>query len=200
METSKIITVIFSTFLGAGLGFLAKSYFSRMSFRQSTIESVVKRYLDARDEICELVANCAVKANPKDENWLTDTRNSISIAYYKYFDYMPAEIIKELICLQACLRDKKNRLHKIESENLMLLNKNDIEAFCEKISTLKNVAHAIIYNLYNGDEDEKRKKRIEYQARHTLVNINIFFTEENLTSLALFRPKSHSRALRRAGR
>ncbi len=189
---SKIYTILISTFLGAGLGFLAKSYFVRLGFRQSTIESIVNRYLDARDELCALVAECAVKTDSQDEQWLNETRKSISLAYYKYYDYMPNEVIKELICLQACLKDSNNRLYKIHAEKLRRIEKNDLQIFCETIATFKNIAPAIYFNLHNGAESDMRDHRIEYQARHTLININRYFTEKNLTSLNLFRPKAHN--------
>lgn len=195
METSKIIAMLFSAFIGAGLGFLTQSYLSRLSFRQKTIESVVKRYLDARDEICELVAGCAVNSNPGDENWLKERRNSISFAYYKYFDYIPEEVIKELICLQACLKDGQNRLHKIDGRNLMLINEKDLEGFCKTISTLDNISHAIYYNMKHCSGYKRRENNIEYQARHALMNINKFFTEQNLTSLELFKPKSQTKKI-----
>lgn len=192
---SKLITIIVSSILGAGFGFLAKSYFARLSFRQSTIESIVTRYLDARDELCSILAECAVKSDATNDEWLLDVRNKISLSYYKFFDYIPKEVLRELICFQACLKDPNNQLYKAENESLRLIAKADLKEFCENISTFTNIAPAIYMNLHNGEESFRRNNRIEYQARHALMNINKYFTEENLTSLELYAPKSRKKAL-----
>lgn len=197
---SKIITIVVSSILGAGFGFLAKSYFARLSFRQSTIESIVTRYLDARDELCSILAECAVKSDATDDEWLLDVRNKISLSYYKFFDYIPKEVLRELICFQACLKDPKNQLYKVEDESLCLIAPEDLKGFCENISTFTNLAPAIYMNLHNGEENFRKSNRVEYQARHALMNINKYFTEENLTSLELFAPKSHNKALQRINR
>ena len=165
------------------MGFLAKAYFNRLSFRQSNIESIINRFLNSRDEICEILAECAVYANSEDEEWLEHNRNLLSLAYYKFYDYMPYEIIQEFICLQACLKDPENRLYMAENHSLRRVRAIDLETFCKEISTFKNLAPAIFYNLHHGSIIEIRNHRIEYQARHALVEINKRFTEENLTFL-----------------
>ncbi|MBI5539302.1 MAG: hypothetical protein HY951_04535 [Bacteroidia bacterium] len=188
---SKILLLVLSSLIGAGLGFIAQSYFNKLRFRQSTTESIVKRYLDARDELCTLVAECAVNANSQDSEWLNRTLNSISLSYYKFFDYMPKLVIKEMICLQACLKGAGKILYKLEGENLCPIESNDLENFCRNIATLENIAYALYFNLHNGSEEKLCNHRIEYQARQALMNINKHFTEKNLTSLSLFRPKGH---------
>lgn len=47
----KILAALVSALIGAGCGFLAKSYFTRLEFKQGMTEAVVTRYLDARDKL-----------------------------------------------------------------------------------------------------------------------------------------------------
>ncbi len=186
---AKLLTILVSSILGAGLGFIAKSYFSRLSFKQRTVESIVERYLDVRDLLCGIIAECATHPNVEDAAWMKKIQHDLSMAYYQYYDYIPHKVVQEVICLQACVKDPHNRLYQIHEGALGYLDSADLEAFCLRIASFRNNAHAMMANLHHGAEEKVRNHRIEYQARHTLKFINQYFTEENLTSLTLFRPK-----------
>lgn len=185
----KILTIVLGSLVSAWLGFLAKTYFVNLSFRQNAIEAVVTRYLDARDDISDLLADCAVDAKARDTDWLLSMEQAIGHAYYKYFDYMPNEVIQELLCLQVCIHDAGNHLYKIEDGNLKWLDDSDLASFCETIARVGNIAPTIYYKLKSDVLDDICSRRIEYQAKYVLMNMNMYFTEENLTSLSLFRPK-----------
>lgn len=185
----KLLTVFVSTLLGAGVGFLAKSYFTRLSFQQRTIESIVERYLDVRDKLCGLIAECATHPDVDDSAWMNKIQRDLSMAYYQYYDYIPHEVVQEIICLQACVKDPKNRLHNIRDDALEYLDDSEVQNFCESFASFRNNVHAMLVNLHHGADSKIRNHRIEYQARHTLRFINQYFTEDNLTSLVLFRPK-----------
>lgn len=193
---SKIYTILIGVLLGSALGFLTQSYLARVSLRSKILESLVNRYLSARDEVCAIVASCTIGVNSSDSKWVRSKQDSLCLIYYKYYDYIPQEVIRELICLQACLADQENRLFEVRDNELCPVTQSQLPIFCDHIALLSNIAHALYYNLHNGTSESIRGNRIEYQARHVLVMVNRYFTEANLSSLHLVASKHSAYAAR----
>lgn len=193
MIESKVVVAIVSALIGSGLGFLAKSYFLRLGLKHKITDTIIIRYLDIRDEICKIVSDCAVDPNVTDKAWREGKIVEIGKAYYKYFDYVPNEIIRELICLQACLKVEGSHLYKSEGSDMARIKQEEIEAFTYVISSFGNYAHAIYFNLMFSDPSARQNYRVEYQARHVLIAINRIFTEDNLLSID-FLKKTNSYA------
>lgn len=187
----KIFIAITSAILGAVLGVFVKTFVAHIGFRHKIIENIVSRYLDARDSICEIVAECATFKDDFDLTniWLDEKRLNISKLYYQYYDYIPTKAIHALICFQACLKDRHNRFYSIKDNNLVVSGECEIADIMKSISLLENIKLAAVFNINRSDQEISRRYRIEYQARYTLTVINENFTEENLSSLRLFKPK-----------
>lgn len=182
----KVILVL----LGGLVGFLSKSLISRMSFKYSTTGCIVERYLDARDQLCKEISKCAVESASDDDGWLDERKYDLSRLYYQYYDYFPNEIIQELVCLQSCLESKGERLYLIDKCEMKTANEEDVEHICDRISTVRNFAPALLMNLIKTKGYELNAHRIHYQSRYTLIMINQYFTEQNLMSLNFYKPKA----------
>ncbi|MFQ3245353.1 MAG: hypothetical protein ACI9SP_002000 [Arenicella sp.] len=192
MIESKVVIAIISALIGSALGFLAKSHFLKLSLKHKLTDTIINRYLDIRDEISKIVSDCAVGPNVMDESWRHSKINELGRAYYQFFDYVPHEIIRELTCLQFCLKVEGDYLYKSQGNNLTRVKQEDLEEFCYAISSFGNYSHAIYFNLMFSKDSDKRNFRVEYQARHVLMMINRFFTEENLSNIEFLKPKNYS--------
>lgn len=187
---ANITIALGSVVVGAGLGLLTQAYLFRLNVRRSAVDVVIRRYLDARDQICAVLAECTLDRDDMDRAWLREQRVNITRLYYQYYDYIPSEVIQALICFQACLRSRNNHLFQIRRNCIVRVDADHLEDLIAAVSLVSNLQLPLRVALEYASPKSARLIRVQLQARYTLVMINRYFTEKNLTSLRLLKARS----------
>ena len=130
----KIILPLLTLFLGTLFGLILSIIKTNITHRKDIINKIIDEYFDAREIICETLSkltNLKISSNDKidSEKYLND----ISKLYFKYYDFLPKQILQNFHCLHACLSDKENRLFTIKEDQLFLVEDSEIHNFLKEI-------------------------------------------------------------------
>lgn len=185
-----VITLVAGTFLGL----LTSVCISYLQHKQDITVKVIEQYFAAREQLCDqlsTLANLQVTSSGQLEaKTLAEYQENVSKLFYKYYDFLPPEVLKEMLCLYTCLSDKENRLYRHENNCLFLIENKALEAFVERISLVDNFKYYAPIPLKNKNSHVRRAASISYQARSVLVSINHHFTIQHLISWNRYLPKS----------
>lgn len=185
-----IITLVVGTFLGL----LPSIYLAYFQHKQDITGKVLDQYFAAREQLCDqlsALANLLVTNSCQlDVKIVAEYQENVSKLFYKYYDLLPPEVLKEMLCLHTCLSDKENRLYKHENNFVLLIEDQDIEGFIEGISLIDNFKYYAAIPLRSKDSHIRRSASINYQARSVLVSINRHFTVQHFISWNRYLQKS----------
>lgn len=176
------------------MGLLASVCIAYLQHKQDITIKIIEQYFAAREQLCDqlsALANLQVTSSCKlDTATLAEYQENISKLFYKYYDFLPPEVLKEMLCLHACLSDKENRLYKHENNCLILIEDKDIEGFIGQISLIDNFKYYAPIPLESKDPNIRRAASVNYQARSVLVSMNYHFTIQHLRSWNRYLQKS----------
>lgn len=192
-----IILPLLTLALGAFLGLLTSIYITHNQHRHDVTIKVVEKYFGARELLCDMLSNLASLqlTNNVDIASLPEYKKELSKLFYKYYDFLPVKVLREIVCLYACLSDRENRLFMFKEQKgkddlLLLMTDSDIEGFIKKISVIENFESYALIPLKSKDSNMRRTASINYQARSVLQTINGYFTIQNLLSWSKHLQKS----------
>ena len=119
----KSILPIITLVLGLAIGFISNVVLTYIRQRHEITIKIVEQYFKAREELCNKLSVLATLKSDQmlTESEIADIRKEILILYYKYYDFIPAEVLHELNCLHACLGDKKHRLFKYSDNKILVI-------------------------------------------------------------------------------
>lgn len=174
-----LISVVFVSILSL----ISNIVIIRFSQRENLTSKIIEKYFEVRNEICEKLSDLAnlKEINIITEEKISESREQVSKMFYKYYDFLPDEVLYELICLYCTLNDRGHRLYRINKRRLELLNKNDLENYVKESSLLKNTYHSTYVMLNSKDINIRKAVSINAQARKVLDAMNDFFSLESLT-------------------
>jgi hypothetical protein len=182
---------IVTLLLGGMIGFLSSFLTTYLQQRNNVTAKIVEQYFKVREDICEKLselANLGVDSNI-DDTYILSIKSDMSKLYFKYYDFLPREVLIELNCLYACLSDSQNRLFKCKNNCLLPLEDSELETFIEQISLVENFRYYAMVPLKSSSDIVRKSASVNYQARSVLRALNKYFTIKDLMSWARHLPK-----------
>lgn len=182
---------IFSLIIGTVLGFISSLIISYFKQRYDISLKLIAKYFEIKEELTDKLSILASLENTNDLNGLSfiKIKQEISILYYKYYDFLPSEILTEILCLYSCLSDKKNKLYQSKDNCILPLTDSDLKEFIERISLIENFRYYALVRLKSNDDTVRIAAAISYQARSVLIAINKYFNIKDLMSWSRYLPK-----------
>lgn len=186
--------------VGALVGFLSSFLLARHQHRVAQEAKILEEFFSVRRALCSVLAKLAnlEMDGPLDEADLAEKRAELSRIYFSHFDLLPADVLRELTCLYACLKDTNHRLYGCSGDLLRPLSKEEIIETVDRYSILRNFRiYARLFLL--GEEHIKGgfEISINLQARKVLLTLNNYFNLDNLMYPAATLRKPLARKLRR---
>lgn len=175
----QLITPIISVVLVALFGLISNFIIIRMNQRQSISNKMIEHYINIREEITSKISNLA-SYKPANTDLVLNSSLDISKLYYKYYDFLPQEVLNELLCLYSTLIDKNNRIYRIKNSALYLIEETDLEEYIISTTPIPNSKFYTYYLLNSKDVTTMKITCVALQARKVLNTMNIFFTPDNL--------------------
>jgi hypothetical protein len=187
----SLILPLITLVVGAVLGFLTSAWMERSRQRHDVVVKILEQYFKIREQICDEIGELAHLqiGSPLDDQSLITKRDTISKLFYKYYDFLPAEVLQEMNCLYACLTDKRNRIFRCKDNRLLPLQDSEIESFVESISLVDNFKYYALVPLNSSDANIRRGASVNYQARSVLRAINESFSLDSLMGWVKKLPK-----------
>lgn len=184
LEYIEIIPIL-SVIIVSILGIITNIIVIRYSQKQNILSKLVDRYFVIRDNITHILSDYVSLKTTNDYSveQLNIYCNQVSKIYYEYYDFLPKEVLHELICLYANLSDTEHRLYTMKDHSLALLEKKDMDEFLQNITIIDNNKQFIYYNLFGNDAMKKKFTSINIQSRKVLSTMNQYFTLNNLLYL-----------------
>lgn len=182
---------IITLLLGGIIGFLSSFLTTYLQQRNNVTAKIVEQYFKVREDICgklSELANLGIDSNV-DEAYLLSIKSDMSKLYFKYYDFLPREVLIEMNCLYACLSDSQNRLFRCKNNCLLPLEDSELETFIEQISLVENFRYYAMVPLKSSSDIVRKSASVNYQARSVLRALNKYFTIKDLMSWAMHLPK-----------
>ena len=173
------------------LGFLSSIWIERFRQRNTLTVRILEQYFKIREDICDEISeltNLQIGALLDDE-FLDNKRGKLSRYYYKYYDFLPKDVLQALNCLHACLSDERNRIFVCRENTLYPIRDTEIEDFIEQISLVRNFKYYALVPLNSSDSNTRKSASINYQARYVLRIVNANFTLSSLMNWIKKLPK-----------
>lgn len=188
----SILTLI----LGIVLGLVSGMVTAYVRQRQAIGLKIVDQYFEVRKEVCAGISKLAsIPIGTRlDHAELQRTRVELVEAFYLHYDFLPTEVLRELICLHACLASPRSTIFCCRGRRLRPLAPEDVDAFLENIALVEELKAIGPINLASPLESVRRSARVSYQARTALQALNEHFTLRNLLRWDRFFVKAKRRA------
>lgn len=191
IESSGGVTAflpVITLLLGGVIGFFSSFLTTYLQQRSNVTTKIVEQYFKVREDICEKLSHLAnLGINSVID--LSSIKTELSKLYFKYYDFLPREVLIEMNCLYACLSDSQNRIFRCKNNSLLPLEDSELEMFIEQISLVENFRYYAMIPLKSNNEIIRKAASVNYQARNVLRAINKYFTIKDLTSWAKHLPK-----------
>lgn len=188
-----LITLVAGTFFGL----LTSLCIAYLQHKRDINLKIIEQYFEARGQLCDelsVLASLQIADDQKTPS-LHEHIETLEKLFYKYYDFLPSEVLVAMLCLQECLRDDGNNLYKHEDNCLLLMEERDFKRFIEQISLVDNGKYAARIRLKSKDPYVRRTAAINYQARSVLAGINRYFTIQNLVVWNRYLRKSEKTGL-----
>jgi hypothetical protein len=192
VDNIKAILPLLTLIVGLVVGFISNVILTYIRQKHDITIKIIEQYFKAREELCDqLSVLAALKSDQMlSENEISKVRQELLKLYYKYYDFMPIEVLHELNCLHACLGDKQHRLFKYYDNKVLLLKEPELSNFIERITFVDNLRYFAKIALNVEDESKRMSSSLNFQAKSVLRAINDTFTIKNLMSWVKFLPKN----------
>jgi|GEM_PF-3172638 len=184
MSEKLIVAFIAGAFgmIGAFIGYFA-SYFiekrkNSMAFNQKvfdTYDRVSQEIIEALAEITTFSVRIKSYSKEDIETW----KEKISYLSFKYYRYLPPEVLVEMNCLHSCLRDYGKSIYiarKDKNEKKYTIkqcrDKKDVDDFCDNITLVTNLKKIKEIAHKYGIEKVPKSIKINFQARMVVRRID----------------------------
>ena len=196
MPVNSALWPVILLFLGALLGIASSMFSARLQQRHQITKLLIERFFQVRDEISAIVSRYATlktdSQEPDSPGKLSMIAGNLSLIYYRYYDFIPKEVLIELNCLFVCLKDKKHRLFIQEGNRIIPLpdEEQKLYDFIKRVSLVDNFTFFALQAIRSGEERLRHSVSINCQARAVLASINKYFSPDRLYSFARYGKKT----------
>lgn len=185
IEVKDIIS-LFSIALVAVFGLITNFLVIKYTQKQNVSSKILDKYFAIRDSMVNVIGDFASLkiTDIYNEHQIDYYAKEITKLYYLYYDYLPKEVLQELICLHSNLSDKKHRLFIMKGNDVAFIeDEEEIVKLLDSMSIIENANHFIYYMLNNDEEVLKASVSINIQSRKVLMTMNKLFTVNNLIKI-----------------
>lgn len=114
---------------------------------------------------------------------LNKIKKEISCLYYRYYPFLPHDILLELNCMHSCLQSEGKVMYRVvgKSEHKTMSrckNPKDIINFCHDATLIDVGLHKLDNIIQNGEMPVHL--RLNFQARMVIRKIDVFFSNEKM--------------------
>ncbi len=196
MPGNSALWPVILLFLGALLGIASSMLSARLQQQHQITKLLIERFFMVRDEISAIVSRYASltteNQEPENREKLSLIAGRLSLIYYKYYDFIPKEVLLELNCLFVCLKDRKHRIFIQEGNRIIPLPDEEerVYNFIKEVSLVENFTFYAVQAVRSGNDRLKQSVSINCQARAVLASINRYFSPNRLYSFARYGKKS----------
>jgi hypothetical protein len=187
----QLIISLISIVLVSSLGLISNILIIRINQKQSISSKIIEQYLKIREEISDVISDLAALRTIGcfELESINNVSMNISKLYYKHYDFLPIEVLDDILCLHSTLIDKDNRIYRIKNKNIYIIEEIELEGYIESTSSIPNSKYFTYSLLKSNDDSVRRATCINLQARKALNTMNEFFTLANLISWVKHMPK-----------
>lgn len=178
----QLIIPLISVTLVAILGFVSNILIFRINQKQSISNKIIEQYFKIRDEITNKISDLATLKTIADvEIESIDMASAdISKLYYKHYDFLPIEVLNDILCLHSTLINKDNKIYRIRDKSIYEIEENELEDYIQSTSDISDSKYYTYCMLKSKDIKVRRATCINLQARKVLNTMNKFFTLDKL--------------------
>jgi len=186
---SEGLTIVLTAVIGATGGFFAYliSFFlekrkNMMAFNMLIFKTYDRITQDIIDVLIEMTSLHVSGNRHHTKEKIREWKEKLSFVYYKYYNYLPKEVLNEINCLHSCLIFEGKFLYVIKEKNNMVRSTDEDAIILFDDATLvsyegKRISDSI--RKYSVNRIPKSMK-INLQARRVITTISKFFGSEKI--------------------
>jgi hypothetical protein len=181
----KELLPIFTLIAGAALALLSTLVASSIQHRRTFAVKLLEQYLVVRQDVAEKVAplthiDVNLQLAPETRQQL---RDSISLLYYRHFDFLPEPVLNSLVRLQTCIDRPDIGPISIKNNMISAMPMEEIPEFVEECSLLRNAVLFAPVALTSNNPVVRHNYAVRLHARHVLFQMNKFASINSLLNL-----------------
>ena len=181
----KELLPVFTLIAGALLALLSTLVASYIQHRRIFAVKLLEQYLVVRQDVAATVApltNIKSDLQLSPETW-QEHKDSISMLYYRHFDFLPESVLNSLVRLQTCIENPDIGPIAITNNVISAMTKEDIPEFIEECTLLHNATLFAPIALTSSNPIVRRNYAVKLHARHVLFQMNKFASINSLLNL-----------------
>ena len=183
--TAQLLLPAIVAVLAAAIGALSAIFLQDRKRAHETTSKLLDKYLDVRDEVADMLsALTSLSIQPRyTAEALAESAQLTSRLYFKYYDFLPLEVLLELNCLYLSLTMKGDVAYVSTGESAIrpLDRKNlaEVSAFVRSVSLVSNI-DPLSKHLATQPAAMVSAIVINLQARRCIQSLNQHFTYRNV--------------------
>ncbi len=181
----KDLLPVFTLIAGAILALLGTLVASYIQHRRIFAVKLVEQYLVVRQDVAATVApltNIKNELKLSPEIW-QEHKDSISMLYYRHFDFLPESVLNSLVRLQTCIENPDIGPVAIRNNTISAMTKEEMPEFIEECSLLQNASFFAPIALTSNNPVVRHNYAVKLHARHVLFQMNKFASINSLLNL-----------------
>lgn len=177
MDLTNLLTLL----IGGILGLLSGLILERQRKEQALTDKLFERYLLVREELTEVLGDLAsLKLEPDYTGMdLNRAAQTISKLFYRHYDFLPANVLRELNCLYRCLAAQGKHIYIVSSDNSIVrldtTDRQQFEQFAAALSLVENIRNVLPIYYEQETGQSHPAINVNLQARKVIRTINQHF-------------------------
>jgi len=165
---------IFTLIIGTILGIFANFLSSFVRKRETISIKIFDEIIEARNEVAEVVCELALipTKGEKSRDYIIQARDSITKLFYKYYDFLPEQVLNTLLLLEVALDYPSKGPYKLHENKILPLDKDEIFDFIKKCTRVENGLYSASILLQNSSAAVVSNEVIRLHARNVLYMLN----------------------------
>ncbi len=196
MESYDGLFEIISIVIVAVMGLVSNIFIFRATQRSSYRSKIAEQYFKVRGEISDKISKIADLRTFKTYENTDKYIEQVSNLYFKHYDFLPEEVLNQLLCLYTSLRDDSGNIYIVKENKLRVIYcEQEIDDFVDSITLIENTREYFKYQLTKAEESKRKTIAINLQARRVLYAMNECFSLENLVTWEKYLRKAHLKSV-----
>ena len=187
--------------LGWLLGLSSSMVLERIRHKNVFQTKIFDQYLKVREEIVGAISGLMSLVRESEDHIdysiMKEYSEKVTELYYRHYDFLPEDVLFELICLYSCLAKKGRNLYRCDLKGRVAsLDPNDAAAlseFLEKLSLVSNLRYYYPQAIKSRSEIRRTKAIIQLQCFKVGAVLNSFFRVSELMSWGKYLRKFERR-------
>lgn len=176
--------------LGWLLGLSSSMVLERIRHKNILQAKIFDQYLKVREEIVGAISGLMSSLRESDDqidySIIEEYTQKVTELYYRHYDFLPEDVLFEIICLYSCLAKKGKNIYRCDPRSrvvqLDLNNDAALSGFLEKLSLVKNLRYYYSQAIKSRNEIRRTKAIIQLQCFKVGAVLNSFFRVPELMS------------------